>query len=109
MSERLLLTLEHLLYPVELGRRDDGAGEQGVVAPLALPAPPPGELDALLDLLIVGDLRALQRRATSLAQEQPELTPFARHVYRLTDQFELDALRKLLSTPQPGAQSKERR
>jgi signal transduction histidine kinase/DNA-binding LacI/PurR family transcriptional regulator/CheY-like chemotaxis protein len=61
-------------------------------------APPPQEqLAALFELASIGDIQGLQIRAAQLAEHDPALEPFARHLGRLADRFELEQALALIA------------
>jgi signal transduction histidine kinase len=58
--------------------------------------PHPQEIAALMDLAMVGDVRAIRQRTEQLRQSDPQLEPFVQEVQRLAKTFQIDALRDLL-------------
>jgi signal transduction histidine kinase/DNA-binding LacI/PurR family transcriptional regulator/CheY-like chemotaxis protein len=71
-------------------------------APAALIPPPQEELAALGELVAIGDILALQKRAAQLEQRDPQWRAFARELARLAGQFELERLRTLLNEYLPA-------
>jgi hypothetical protein len=63
--------------------------------------PAADEVGPLLDLLVVGDLRALRQQAAQLGVARPQLTPFSDEVERLASGFQIDTLRDLLRAALP--------
>ena len=59
--------------------------------------PPAAELAALFELASIGDILGLQTRAASLEQRDPQMRPFARHLGRLADRFELEQVLALIA------------
>lgn len=83
-----------------------GTQEDANVAPLAIDdadvstkrmiPPPPEEASALLELALVGDIRAIQQRVEQLARCDARFELFALEIQRHTRMFHMDALRDLL-------------
>jgi len=61
----------------------------------------------LLNLALVGNVRALQQRSARLAQDAPQLEPFAHQIEHLAKTFQMDALRALLQTTQSAMREEE--
>jgi PAS domain S-box-containing protein len=98
--DELLDTLQQLLCGarVPLGIVTDADILDSAGQPL-IPLPAK-ELSALLDLALIGDVRAILQRAEALVQRQPQFAPFVRTLQRLTKTFQLDAIHKLLQAYQ---------
>lgn len=62
----------------------------------ALVIPPAEEIAALLDLAMMGDLRALQDRAAKLNDLDPKYVPFAREILQLAKAFQFKQIRDFL-------------
>lgn len=62
--------------------------------------PPPDEMAALLDLALVGDIRAIGQRAEELARRDARFEPFVLEIQRHMRTFRIDALRDLLRSCQ---------
>ncbi len=58
--------------------------------------PPPDELAALFELVVMGDVRALQERTDELDQVDGRLKPFATELRRLAKGFQIEKIRELL-------------
>jgi CheY-like chemotaxis protein len=59
--------------------------------------PPPAELAALFELASIGDILGLQTRAAYLEQLDPQVRPFAHHLARLANHFELEQVLALIA------------
>jgi hypothetical protein len=61
-------------------------------------APPPEELAMLLDLVVIGDVRAIVERADELDWLDDRLGPFTEELRRLAEGFRLDRISDLLTS-----------
>jgi CheY-like chemotaxis protein len=71
--------------------QSDGADTQGLTPPA------PAELAELFELASIGDILGLQTRAAYLAQVDAQVRPFAHHLGRLADRFELEQALALIA------------
>ncbi len=74
--------------------RADEPGE----SPPSIQPPPADELDVLIGLAKVGDIRALRGCAEKMERSAPELKPFALELNRLAKSFQIDAIREMLTS-----------
>jgi PAS domain S-box-containing protein len=103
LSDGLLADLlQHLLGPSAQSPLPAAPAADGQLSPATtLMLPAADEVGPLLDLLVVGDLRALRQQAAQLGVARPQLTPFSDEVERLASGFQIDTLRDLLRAALP--------
>jgi PAS domain S-box-containing protein len=83
------------LFWFDLAPQDDA--EEATPLALTSPAiPPPEEIAALMELVLVGDVRTIRQRAELLRQRDERLGPFTLEVERRAKAFQIDALRDML-------------
>jgi predicted ATPase/signal transduction histidine kinase/DNA-binding NarL/FixJ family response regulator/tRNA A-37 threonylcarbamoyl transferase component Bud32 len=70
----------------EEGKPENDQVSSASVSP-DFPIPPAKEIAVFLDLAMRGDLRAITRRATQLAESNPQWSPFANHLQQLAKGF----------------------
>jgi PAS domain S-box-containing protein len=70
------------------------AAVNGSANPLA--APSPTELDALQDLVAIGDIQGILEAAARIGQGDERLLPFARRLREFASAFEINKIRELL-------------
>jgi hypothetical protein len=70
------------------------AAVNGSANPLA--APSPTELDALQDLIAIGDIQGILEAAARIGQGDERLLPFARRLREFASAFEINKIRELL-------------
>jgi len=58
--------------------------------------PPPDDLAALFELVVIGDVMAIQKRADELDQADDRFEPFAAELRRLANGFQIEGIRELL-------------
>ncbi|WP_395399433.1 ATP-binding protein [Pseudoduganella sp. UC29_106] len=68
--------------------------EAAVTEPLTLP--PPAELEQLMHLVRIGNMRAILRHAEHLERLDPRYQPFAAELSRLARSYQSKALRRLV-------------
>jgi signal transduction histidine kinase/DNA-binding NarL/FixJ family response regulator len=101
---RLLPEIERLLG-LTWQRNAAEAPADGIPAtPAPLVAPPPAELDTLLRLARIGNMRSMRAHAEHLAVSDPACRPLAARLCRLADDFESAAIVELLASLRGGAE-----
>lgn len=99
------LELKHDLVMLELSQYNTVSIE--TVAQLENVVLPPAESIAeLLNLALLGDVRAIQQRAAALVTKNEEWEPFAKEIQRLAEAFQIDAIRTFLQTSQMESERK---
>ena len=100
---RLLPEIERLLG-LTWQRSAAAAPTAGMpAAPGPLVAPPPDQLETLLRLARVGNMRSIRAHAEHLAASDPACRPLAARLCRLADDFESAAIVELLGSLQAGS------
>ena len=64
--------------------------------PHSLVAPPTEEIEALLELAIMGDLRGIQERITRLEELDSKYVTFAKEIRQLAKGFQVKQIREFL-------------
>ncbi len=98
-----LFTQLHKHLGLEWVYADDGlrdgaqpVDDVGSVRPMV--SLPPDELAALLELVVIGDVRAIMERADELGRLDDRFGPFAEELRRLAGGFQLDRINDLLKS-----------
>jgi len=102
--ERLLSEIAGLLGLKWIQRSVPAAPEE-VDASAPLVAPPPDEMEALLRLARIGNMRSIRNHAERMATRDERLRPLATRLSRLAEGFQSVAIVDLLRTLQEGAPS----
>ncbi|HET9644302.1 MAG TPA: ATP-binding protein [Burkholderiaceae bacterium] len=108
--DRLLPAIGHLLdLTWTHGKADETADDEASQAELV--APPPQELEALLRLARIGNMRSIRNQAENLATLDPRYCPLANRLRQLADGFESAAIVQLLTSfsDAPPGKKDERR
>jgi CheY-like chemotaxis protein len=90
------LNLEWVYADSDLQDSDSLLADTDRAAPMI--PPPTGELAALSELLVLGDVRAILDRADKLERMDGRLVPFATELRRLTKGFQIEKIRELLES-----------
>jgi CheY-like chemotaxis protein len=99
---RLLPEIERLLVLTWRRGAVDAPAADAAAAARPLVAPPAEQLEALLQLARIGNMRSIRAHAESLARSDAAYRPLATRLCRLAEDFETTAIVELLASLQPG-------
>jgi CheY-like chemotaxis protein len=100
---RLLPELERLLGLTWQRGAAEAPAHVMPATPAPLAPPPPGELETLLRLARIGNMRSIRAQAEHLAASDPSCRPLAARLCRLAEDFESAAIVELLASLRAGA------